>query len=254
MTPKAPVIDWEALSPLVALAGGACIVLLVGLLRSGFVRRHVVPALAMLTLAITAGLGVWQWGVNTEVVERRAGDRRPDAVADDGVLRRRHRRGAAVVALARGGRGRRGRVLRAAAQLDPRHGRAGRGPEPRRAVPRLRAALDPAVRAVRDAHAARAVAGVGPEVPDHRLGRVGDAALRPGHALRGDRVDRLRRHRRGGDLGRAALHRHRAGGGGPGLQGVGGALPPVDAGRLRGRADRRSRASWRSPPRRRPSA
>jgi NADH-quinone oxidoreductase subunit N len=70
MTPKGPTIDWEALSPLLALTGGACLVLLVGLLRSGFVRRHVVPALAVLALAITAGLGVWQWGVNTEIVER----------------------------------------------------------------------------------------------------------------------------------------------------------------------------------------
>ena len=70
MTPKAPVIDWAALSPLVALAGGACIVLLVGLLRSGFVRRHVVPALAVITLAAAAGLGIWQWGANVEVVER----------------------------------------------------------------------------------------------------------------------------------------------------------------------------------------
>jgi NADH-quinone oxidoreductase subunit N len=70
VTPEAPHIDWEALSPLVALAGGACIVLLVGLMRSSFVRRHVVPLLALVTFAVTAGLGVWQWGVDTEVVER----------------------------------------------------------------------------------------------------------------------------------------------------------------------------------------
>ena len=44
------------------------------------------------------------------------------------------------------------------------------------------------------------VAGVGPEVPDHRLGRLGDAALRPGVPLRRDGHDRLRGHRRGGDL------------------------------------------------------
>jgi NADH-quinone oxidoreductase subunit N len=31
---KAPHIDWEALSPLVALTAGACVVLLVGLLRA----------------------------------------------------------------------------------------------------------------------------------------------------------------------------------------------------------------------------
>jgi NADH-quinone oxidoreductase subunit N len=70
MTPKAPAIDWEALSPLVALAGGACLVLLVGLLRSRFARRHLTAFLALVTLGTTAGLGIWQWGVNTEVIER----------------------------------------------------------------------------------------------------------------------------------------------------------------------------------------
>ena len=70
MTPKAPTIDWEALSPLLALTGGVCLVLLVGLLRSGFVRRHVVPGLTVVALAVTAGLCVWQWGVNTEIIER----------------------------------------------------------------------------------------------------------------------------------------------------------------------------------------
>ena len=146
--------------------------------------------------ASTAGLGVWQWGVNTEIVE--------GALAIDDLTL------ALTMVFCVGGiaavllswrsravvRGGRGRVLRAAAQLGPRHGRARRGPEPGRAVPRLRAALDPALRAVRDAHAARAVARVGPEVPDHRLGRLGDAALRPGVPLRGDGHDRLRRHRR----------------------------------------------------------
>ncbi len=67
---KGPAIDWEALSPLLALTGGACLVLLVGLLRSAFVRRHVVPGLTVTALAVTAGLGVWQWNVNTEILER----------------------------------------------------------------------------------------------------------------------------------------------------------------------------------------
>ena len=69
MTPKAPAIDWEALSPLIALAGGACIVLLVGLLRGRFARRHMTPALTLVTLGATAGLSVWQWGVNTSIIE-----------------------------------------------------------------------------------------------------------------------------------------------------------------------------------------
>jgi NADH-quinone oxidoreductase subunit N len=69
MRPEAPHIDWEALSPLVALTVGACVVLLVGLLRARVVRRQVVPVLALVTLAATAGLGVWQWDVNTSVIE-----------------------------------------------------------------------------------------------------------------------------------------------------------------------------------------
>jgi NADH-quinone oxidoreductase subunit N len=66
---KGPVIDWEAMSPLVALAGGACVVLMVGLARAPFVRLRIVPALTILCLFATAALGVWQWGENTSIVE-----------------------------------------------------------------------------------------------------------------------------------------------------------------------------------------
>ena len=67
---KAPHIDWAALSPLIALAGGVCVVLMVGLVRSRFVRRQVVPFLTLVALGATAGLSIWQWGRNTEVVSR----------------------------------------------------------------------------------------------------------------------------------------------------------------------------------------
>ena len=67
---KAPVIDWSAMSPIVALAGGACLVLMVGLLRSRFVRSQVTPFLTLVTLGVTAGLAVWQWGENVQIVER----------------------------------------------------------------------------------------------------------------------------------------------------------------------------------------
>src|ERR1044072_8163679 len=67
---KAPHIDWAALSPLIALAGGVCVVLMLGLVRSRFVRRQVVPFLTLVALAATAGLSIWQWGRNTEVVSR----------------------------------------------------------------------------------------------------------------------------------------------------------------------------------------
>jgi NADH-quinone oxidoreductase subunit N len=66
---QAPAIDWAAMSPVVALTVGACVVLLVGLLRSHFVRRHVVPFLTLVTLGVTAGLGVWQWDVNKVIVD-----------------------------------------------------------------------------------------------------------------------------------------------------------------------------------------
>jgi NADH-quinone oxidoreductase subunit N len=69
MTPKAPHIDWEALSPLVALTVGACVVLLVGLLRSRFARQQLVPALTLVALAVCGACVVWQWDVNVSVVE-----------------------------------------------------------------------------------------------------------------------------------------------------------------------------------------
>jgi len=69
-TVKGPHIDWEALSPLIALTVGVCVVLLVGLARSSFVRRNVVPVLTLVALGVTAGLGVWQWDVNEAIVAK----------------------------------------------------------------------------------------------------------------------------------------------------------------------------------------
>ena len=66
---KSPTIDWAAISPLVALTAGACLVLMVGLLRPAFVRTALVPGLSVATLGVAAGLGVWQWGENTSVME-----------------------------------------------------------------------------------------------------------------------------------------------------------------------------------------
>ena len=96
---------------------------------------------------------------------RRAAPRRADARPDDPLLRRGHRDRAAVLAPRRPARGRPRRVLRAAADLDRGHDRARRGAEPRLGLPRPGAAVDPAVRAVRDRDAARVLAGVRPEVP-----------------------------------------------------------------------------------------
>jgi len=65
---KGPNIDWAALSPLIALTVGICVVLLVGLLRPAFVRNLLVPGLTALALAVALGLGIWQWGENKVIV------------------------------------------------------------------------------------------------------------------------------------------------------------------------------------------
>ena len=68
---KAPVIDYKELSPLFALAGGSVIVLMVGLFRSPFVRRALVPALTAVTLLTAIGLTIWIWepGSREPIVE-----------------------------------------------------------------------------------------------------------------------------------------------------------------------------------------
>jgi NADH-quinone oxidoreductase subunit N len=58
---EAPVIDYEALSPLMALVGGSIVVLMAGLLRARVVRHAVVPALAAATLLTAIGLSIWVW-------------------------------------------------------------------------------------------------------------------------------------------------------------------------------------------------
>jgi NADH-quinone oxidoreductase subunit N len=67
---KGPHINWEALSPAISLTAAACVVLLVGLARSSFVRRGVVPFLTVVGLGVTAGLAIWQWDVNEAIVAR----------------------------------------------------------------------------------------------------------------------------------------------------------------------------------------
>ena len=67
-TLKGPHVDFAALSPLIALLGGAVIVLLVGLVGPRRIREHVVPALSLVALAAAAGLTIWQWGAEKSVV------------------------------------------------------------------------------------------------------------------------------------------------------------------------------------------
>jgi NADH-quinone oxidoreductase subunit N len=58
---KGPPVNFAGLAPLIALLGGAAVVLLVGLLRSRRVREQLVPALALVALGAAAGLTIWQW-------------------------------------------------------------------------------------------------------------------------------------------------------------------------------------------------
>src|SRR5262245_27638373 len=55
---NAPHIDYAALSPVLALTVGLCVVLLGGVFKAS---RRAVPALTLFTLATTAGLLIWRW-------------------------------------------------------------------------------------------------------------------------------------------------------------------------------------------------
>jgi NADH-quinone oxidoreductase subunit N len=65
---KGPHVDFAALSPLIALFGGAIVVLLVGLLDSRWTREQLVPALALAALAAALGLTIWRWETPESVV------------------------------------------------------------------------------------------------------------------------------------------------------------------------------------------
>src|SRR5436305_5033762 len=58
---KGPHIDWAAFSPLLALAGGGLIVLVVGLLRPRLFRHWIVPTLTIVAFAATIGLSIWRF-------------------------------------------------------------------------------------------------------------------------------------------------------------------------------------------------
>jgi NADH-quinone oxidoreductase subunit N len=77
-TLKGPHVDFAALSPLIALLGGAAIVLLVGLLGSRWIRAQLVPALSLVALGTAAGLTIWQWNAEKSIV---AGALRIDALS-----------------------------------------------------------------------------------------------------------------------------------------------------------------------------
>lgn len=64
---RAPHIDFAGLSPLIALAGGGVLALLVGIFL-GRSARNVTPLIAIAGLAASIGLSVWQFGENKEIV------------------------------------------------------------------------------------------------------------------------------------------------------------------------------------------
>ena len=65
---KGPHIDFGGLSPLIALLGGATVVLLFGLLGSRWVRAQLVPTLSLGALGAALGLTIWQWGSEKSIV------------------------------------------------------------------------------------------------------------------------------------------------------------------------------------------
>ncbi|HSZ14781.1 MAG TPA: NADH-quinone oxidoreductase subunit N [Solirubrobacteraceae bacterium] len=65
---KGPHVDFAGLSPLIALLGGAVIVLMVGLLGSRWIRSQVVPLLSLVALGAALGLTIWQWNADKSIV------------------------------------------------------------------------------------------------------------------------------------------------------------------------------------------
>jgi NADH-quinone oxidoreductase subunit N len=63
-----PHIDWAGLSPLIAVLGGALVVLVLGLSRSRAARETAVPALSIVALALAVALSVSQWGEREDLV------------------------------------------------------------------------------------------------------------------------------------------------------------------------------------------
>jgi NADH-quinone oxidoreductase subunit N len=66
---QTPVIDWNGLSPLLALMGGSLAVLIVGLGRPRWIREGFVPLLAIAAFAASAGLSIWQWGDRRSIID-----------------------------------------------------------------------------------------------------------------------------------------------------------------------------------------
>ena len=82
MSFTAPEVDYAGLSPVIALTAGICVVLLAGLVGERR-QRLLVSVLSLATLAIAAGLCIWQWGEREDLV---AGALRLDELGLAGAL------------------------------------------------------------------------------------------------------------------------------------------------------------------------
>jgi NADH-quinone oxidoreductase subunit N len=65
---KGPPVNFAGLSPLIALLGGAVVVLLAGLVGSRRAREIIVPVLSLGVLGAAAGLTIWQWNAQKSIV------------------------------------------------------------------------------------------------------------------------------------------------------------------------------------------
>ena len=65
---KGPHVDFAGLSPLIALLGGAVVVLMVGMVGARWVRTQLVPTLSLAALGTALGLTIWQWNASKSIV------------------------------------------------------------------------------------------------------------------------------------------------------------------------------------------
>ncbi len=63
-----PYIDWQALAPLIALLGGAVVVLLLGLARSRFARTTLVPLFSIVALGVSLAFAIVEWDSEKDLV------------------------------------------------------------------------------------------------------------------------------------------------------------------------------------------
>jgi NADH-quinone oxidoreductase subunit N len=68
---QAPVIDYDALSPLMATVSGSIVVMMAGLFRARLVQRVLVPLLTAVSLLAAFGLVIWVWepGARRPIIE-----------------------------------------------------------------------------------------------------------------------------------------------------------------------------------------